>query len=62
MRKMNKIVEKVANVSLNILIGIFAVILLVFFYSGFQVKILKNDYANFFGYSMFEVQTGSMKS
>ena len=43
MRKMNKVVEKVANVSLNILIGIFAVILLVFFYSGFQVKILKND-------------------
>lgn len=60
MKKMNKVIEKVANISLNILIGIFAIILLVFIYSGFQVKILKNDYANFFGYSMFEVQTGSM--
>jgi signal peptidase I len=61
MKKMNKVVEKVANVSLNILIGIFAIILLIFIYKGFQVKILKNDF-NFFGYTMFEVQTGSMKS
>ena len=29
-------------------------------YTAVQVRILKNEYANFFGYSLFEVQTGSM--
>lgn len=60
MKKQNIILEKTTNIFLNILIGIFVIILLVSIYSGFQVKVLKNDYANFFGYSMFEVQTGSM--
>ena len=29
-------------------------------YNTIQVKVLKNDYSSFFGYSVFEVQTGSM--
>lgn len=58
--KKQKILDKITNICLNILIGIFIIILLISIYSGFQVKVLKNDYANFFGYSMFEVQTGSM--
>lgn len=56
----NRFVEKIINCLLNILIFIFGVILLVSIYTGFQTKVLGSPYANFFGYSMFEVQTGSM--
>lgn len=58
--KVKRIAEKVINLLLNILIIIFGVILLISLYTGIQSKILGNEYANFFGYSMFEVQTGSM--
>jgi signal peptidase len=59
-KKMNK-TEKIINLLLNILIGIFGVILLVSIYTGIQTKIMKNKYTDFFGYSIFEVQTGSME-
>ena len=52
--------KKIINFLLNILIFIFGIILLISIYTGVQTKILGNDYANFFGYSIFEVQTGSM--
>ncbi len=57
----NEIVEKIVNFLLNILIFIFSVFLLVAVYTGFQTRIIGNDYPDFFGYSFFEVQTGSMK-
>ena len=62
--KMNnkKIVEKIINILLNVLIAIFSVILLVATYTAVQVKLLGQDYSNFFGYSMFEVQTNSMEN
>lgn len=53
-------VEKVINLLLNILVFIFGVILLISIYTGIQTKILGHDYTDFFGYSIFEVQTGSM--
>ena len=52
--------EKSVNILLNVLIGIFGVVLLVSLYSSVQVRILGNSHANFFGYSIFEVQTKSM--
>lgn len=55
-----KILEKVANIGLNILIFIFGIVLLISIYNNIQVKLLGNDYSSFFGYSVFEVQTGSM--
>lgn len=55
-----KILEKVANIGLNILIFIFGIVLLISIYNNIQVKLLGNDYSSFFGYSIFEVQTGSM--
>ena len=57
----NKKVSKIIDILLNILIVFFAVILFFSLYMGFQIKVLKNDYANFFGYTFFETQTGSMK-
>ena len=60
-RNKKTIISKFTNVILNILIGIFSVILVISIYMGFQIKILKNDYSNFFGYTFFETQTGSMR-
>lgn len=58
--KNNKLVSKIIDYALNILIVLFAIFLLISMYTAFQVKILGNEYSNFFGYSLFEVQTGSM--
>ena len=52
--------QKIVNIILDIVIFIFSLVLLVSLYTGIQTKILKKDYADFFGYSIFEVQTGSM--
>ena len=57
--KMNK-KEKIINYALNILIGLFSIVLVVSVYNTIQIRIFKNDCSNFFGYSVFEVQTNSM--
>lgn len=58
--KNNKLVGKVIDYALNVFIVLFAIFLLISMYTAFQVKLLGNEYSNFFGYSLFEVQTGSM--
>ena len=45
---------------LNILIMVVVVITIIGLYYMAQVKILNKDYANVFGYTFFEVATGSM--
>lgn len=57
----NRLVSKIIDCVLNILIVLFAIFLMISMYTFFQTKILKNEYSNFFGFSLFEVQTGSMK-
>lgn len=52
--------EKIINIVLDILIFLFGIILLVSIYKSIQIKVLGNDYSSFFGYSIFEVKTGSM--
>lgn len=59
--KNNAIIEKIINILLNILIGIFGMVLLISIYTGVQTKMLRHSYSDFFGYSLFEVQTGSME-
>ena len=54
------IYEKMLNIVLDIIIFIFGIILLISVYNSIQVKLLGNDYSSFFGYTVFEVQTGSM--
>ena len=56
----SKVFKKVCNIFLDILIGIFSVFLVVIVYNDVQVKMFQKGYAEFFGYSTFEVQTGSM--
>ncbi len=57
----NNIAKKIVNIILDILIVILGIILLITIYNNIQIKILGNDYASFFGNSVFEVQTGSME-
>lgn len=57
---MNTVMKKTCNIILDILIILFGIVFLVSIYSDIQVKVLKKDHADFFGLSMFEVQTGSM--
>lgn len=59
--KNKKLVSKIIDGILNFLIVIFAIFLLISIYTVIQVRVLGNDYSSFFGYSLFEVQTGSMK-
>ena len=56
MKKVQKIVGKIVNVL--IVIVIIAIIFCA--YCVFSIKVLGNKYVNLFGYSIFEVATGSM--
>lgn len=58
--KKRGIYEKIINIVLDVLIVIFGIFLLISIYNNVQIKILGNEYSSFFGYSTFEVQTGSM--
>jgi len=58
--KKRGIYEKITNIILDFLIVIFGIFLLISIYNNVQIKILGNEYSSFFGYSIFEVQTGSM--
>ena len=59
-KKKRGIYEKIINMFLDILIVVFGIFLLISIYNNVQIKILGNEYSSFFGYSTFEVQTGSM--
>ena len=57
-----KIVEKTIKIIFNILLSLLVILAILVAYNFFQVRALKNQYAIFFGYTMFEVQTGSMSN
>ena len=59
--KEKRILEKLINILLDLFIVIFGIILLISVYNVIQTKIFGNDYSSIFGYSTFEVQTGSMR-
>lgn len=52
--------QKIISFILNILLTIVTVIIIIGFYYIYQIKVAKNDYANLFGYTFFEVATASM--
>lgn len=52
--------KKIINIVLDILIVLFGIILAISIYNNIQIQVLGNKYSSFFGYSTFEVQTGSM--
>lgn len=47
---------------LNILLAIVTILILIGGYYIFQIKVLGNDYSNLFGYTFFEIATGSMSN
>ncbi len=55
----NKI-NKIFGILLNVLLVLVAIIIIIGIYYIVQIKVLKNNYANLFGYTFFEVATGSM--
>lgn len=58
---MLKIISKITEFALNFFMVCIIIILLFAGYYFFQTKIQKKDYANIFGYTAFEVSTGSME-
>lgn len=57
---MKKIFRKTTSIILNILLAIVVLMLILVIYNYAQTKILKKDYTNFFGYTVFRVASGSM--
>ena len=58
---MSTTIRKACNILLDFLIVILGIIILINVYSCIQIKIFNKSYSSFFGYSAFEVKTGSMK-
>ena len=56
-----KMIQKIIGKIVNVLIVLIIIAIIICAYSVFSVKVLHNSYVNFFGYSIFEVATGSMK-
>ena len=53
--------HKIVNIIVNILITIVILIILFCLYSFISLKIMQKKYVNIFGYTYFQVATGSMK-
>ncbi|MCL2859301.1 MAG: signal peptidase I [Oscillospiraceae bacterium] len=53
-------IKNIFGIILNVLIVIVVAIVLIALVGTVQTKILKNKYSNYFGYSVFQVATGSM--
>lgn len=55
-----KILKIIKNILSSLLIIILLLVLAVSVYSFIQVEIQNKDYSNIFGYSIFQIETGSM--
>ena len=55
-----KVLKRVTNVFLILFDSIIVIVLIAVISNFIQTKILQKKYANFFGYSMFQIKTGSM--
>ena len=58
--KMKTNINKTFGILLNVLLVLVSIIIIIGIYYIVQIKVLKNSYANLFGYTFFEVATGSM--
>ena len=55
-----KIIKAIKNILINTIIFILVIIAILAVYSFIQLNILGKDYCNIFGYSIFQIATGSM--
>ena len=60
MSKSNKKAEKIIGYILNFLLVVVFLLIILGGYYIFQIKVMNYGYANIFGYTFFEVATGSM--
>ena len=56
-----KTIQKIIGKIVNVIIVLVIIAIIICAYSVFSIKVLHKGYVNFFGYSIFEVATGSMK-
>ena len=54
------VINKIIGIIFNLLIAVVLVLIIIGIYYLVQIKVLKNNYGNIFGYTFFEVATGSM--
>ncbi len=55
-----KLIKKIAKTFFNLLIIFMIFLVIIVSFNFFQINILKKQYTNFFGFTLFEVTTGSM--
>lgn len=60
MDKIEKILEIVVRTILNLIFGTLSIVALILIYNIIQISIFGKQYMNILGYSVFQVQTGSM--
>ena len=60
MQKLKRNLSRIFGGILNILLILVSIFIIVGIYYIIQIKVLNNNYANLFGYTFFEVATGSM--
>ncbi len=58
---MSKTLEKIFSKILNVLLTIILLALAILIYNYVQITVLKKDYTNIFGYTAFQVVSGSME-
>lgn len=59
---MKKIIKIIGNIITSLLIIILIFVLLLAIYSFIELDIREKEYCNIFGYSIFQIETGSMSS
>ena len=55
-----KILEVIVKILTNIIVVLLSIAIFFMIYSFISINIMKNEFVNFFGYTMFEVGSGSM--
>lgn len=58
---MFKIIKKITQLLINVLICIITIVILFLLYRIFSMKVLNKEYFDFFGFSAFQIATGSME-
>ena len=58
---MRNILKKINKLLSNLIILVLSILLLIIIYGSIQLNILNKEYIDLFGYSFFEVKTGSME-
>ncbi len=56
-----KVIKKIGSIVINFLMAIVTIIVLFLMYRFIMIKVCHKDYVSTFGYSMFEIVTGSME-